>query len=114
MSKSELEKITQQSVEFISGNKGNVILNVEHDMRALNGPLWDGTPKVNIEIQSEIGKTNMTLVKERDEINQSKQLLANKSIDVVLGNKKIYTHSIKTKDVQTVVGIESIEEIPLI
>lgn len=113
VSKSELEKITQKSVEFISGKKGNVRLTVEHDMRALNGPLWDGTPKVNIEIQSEIGKTDRPLVKERDEINQSKRLLDNESIDVVLGNKKTYTHSIKTKDVQTVVGLEDIEEIPL-
>ena len=113
VSKSESEKITQQSVEFISGKEGKVVLTVEHDMCALNGPLWDGTPKVNIEIQSEIGQTDKTLVKERNEINQSKQLLVDESIDVVLGNKKIYTHSIKTEDIQTIVGLEDIEEIPL-
>ena len=48
-----------------------------------------------------------------NEINQSKQLLVDESIDVVLGNKKIYTHSIKTEDIQTIVGLEDIEEIPL-
>lgn len=107
----EANNILKRKESFIRGEKDdNVEINVSHKTIALEGPLWNGTPEVSVEISSMLG-SNKTIGYDRHILNLEKTI--NESITAVFG-ETISAEYLKIQDCKIVNGIEKLDKVPII
>lgn len=101
------QEIKNQTDLLIKGKQYDLKINVKHDTHVLDGPLWDGTPGINIETKSYI-ETDTSSYKRTDLTSG----VLNTEIKSVFGDslnisyEKLFTH-------ETLAGIEYITEVPV-
>lgn len=107
----EANNILKRKESFIRGEKDdNVEINISHKTVALEGPLWNGTPEVSVEISSVLG-SNKTISYDRHVLNLEKTI--NESITAVFG-ETISAEYLKIQDCKIVNGIEKLDKVPII
>ena len=108
---SEANNILKRKESFIRGEKDdNVEINISHKTIALEGPLWDGTPEISVEISSTLG-SEKTETYNRNKLNIEKTI--NESITAVFG-ETVSAEYLKIQDCKVIKGIEKLDSVPII
>jgi hypothetical protein len=91
---------------LVQGKQHNLEITANHDTTVLNGPLWDGTPGINIKAESYLDSVQESY--KRSDLNNTLHV----DIKSVFGDAlKVSYQSLHTHESLT--GIEYIEEVPV-
>lgn len=106
----EMNNLLNRKETFIRGFKNNAKIHVSHKTIALEGPLWENTPNVNIEFASVSGEVKIKQ-QNRNALNTENNF--NEILEVILG-ESISAEYLKGNECKLVDGIEYIDKVPII
>lgn len=104
--------VSKESLEFIAGHRGKEQLTMSHNMSPLVGPLWDGTPKVDVQINPYIESGEIKIVsKTRRDLKNNPEIES--IVDVIYGKKKSFTYESSSQEFTQIHGLKKVDKIPL-
>lgn len=96
-----------QTLIISRGFNGKVDLNLKSKTIALNGDLWNTTPKLTVYFKNERGIKQLSSLGRYDKFPEF-----NESVDVLCGKQKTFNHDVISETTFTS-GIRSVEKMPL-
>ena len=106
---SEYNNIKDVDITLVQGKQGTPIITIEHDLKTLEGRLWNNTPNITINASSIVDSvintySRSTTIPEKLKVN---------NLNVVNGQYKKFSH-IKDLSFKYASGIEKIENVPIL
>lgn len=110
ISSDEFKEWGDSKINFIAGKRGVEHLNIENDINALTGKLWQNTPEVKLIIKPYINTSKINFETwKRTEIKS----ILEKDVDVIYGKQKSYFYEQSSSEFTQISGLKRIEKIPL-